>query len=512
MLAIAFRFVAGRYHATPWGQHVNEADVEWPPSLWRLLRALVAVWHRKLDHEDYPESRLVELIEALSEVDPLYQLPAAVHAHSRHYMPAPQRTALVFDAFLRVDRKSDLVVAWPGVALQTEPLRLLDVLLENLGYLGRAESWVEARRLKHWTEDQANCRPGVLSLHPESGQALEPVRLLVPVPASQYDDWRAETRQQLNLEAVPPARRRRIAATLPENLLGALRLETGAVREAGWSRMPGSQEQIYQRPAGSLATQALLRSFPREAPKQGAVTLRFAMAGKPLPRLENAVRLGELMRAAMMHRIRRRMGEDALPAALSGHGMGRNNRHGHAFFLPEDADDDGRIDHMILHVPVGLPPQVVLHLAGLSRLFEPGGAEWSLVLEESLDLAAAGKACPGPLLQHSRQWVSTTPYLHPWHAKRGLDAARQLQRECRLRGLPEPEVSWLPELVIRGRPRRTVHFRRFRSRRGLTQPDTRGRFARLSFPEAIQGPLALGFGCHFGLGLFRAETLPEQQE
>src|SRR5690625_2334978 len=128
MLAIAFRFVAGRHHATPWGQHVNEADVEWPPSLWRLLRALVAVWHRKLDHEDYPESRLVELIEALSEVDPLYQLPAAVHAHSRHYMPAPQRTALVFDAFLRVDRKSDLVVAWPGVALQTEPLRLLDVL------------------------------------------------------------------------------------------------------------------------------------------------------------------------------------------------------------------------------------------------------------------------------------------------------------------------------------------------------------------------------------------------
>lgn len=27
-------------------------------------------------------------------------------------------------------------------------------------------------------------------------------------------------------------------------------------------------------------------------------------------------------------------------------------------------------------------------------------------------------------------------------------------------------------------------------------------FWRLTFPEPIQGPLALGFGCHFGLGLF----------
>ncbi|HFQ89125.1 MAG TPA: type I-U CRISPR-associated protein Cas5/Cas6, partial [Desulfobulbus sp.] len=51
MLAIGFRFIAGRYHATPWGRHVNEAAVEWPPSPWRIVRALAATWHRKLDRE-----------------------------------------------------------------------------------------------------------------------------------------------------------------------------------------------------------------------------------------------------------------------------------------------------------------------------------------------------------------------------------------------------------------------------------------------------------------------------
>lgn len=46
MIAISFTFLAGRYHATPWGRHVNEGAVEWPPSPWRILRALVAVWKR----------------------------------------------------------------------------------------------------------------------------------------------------------------------------------------------------------------------------------------------------------------------------------------------------------------------------------------------------------------------------------------------------------------------------------------------------------------------------------
>ncbi|HXF72700.1 MAG TPA: type I-U CRISPR-associated protein Cas5/Cas6, partial [Actinomycetota bacterium] len=40
--AISVRLISGRFHATPWGRHVNEAALEWPPSPWRLVRAVAA--------------------------------------------------------------------------------------------------------------------------------------------------------------------------------------------------------------------------------------------------------------------------------------------------------------------------------------------------------------------------------------------------------------------------------------------------------------------------------------
>ena len=44
---LAIRFPLGRYHATPWDRSVNEGATEWPPSPWRLLRALVATWYTR---------------------------------------------------------------------------------------------------------------------------------------------------------------------------------------------------------------------------------------------------------------------------------------------------------------------------------------------------------------------------------------------------------------------------------------------------------------------------------
>jgi len=110
MVAISIRFPAGRYHATPWGRHVNEAEVEWPPSPWRILRALVAIWHRKGWDERHSLKTLDELVETLSTRFPSYSLPPAVRAHSRHYMPqgylkgGREDTSLVFDAFARIAR------------------------------------------------------------------------------------------------------------------------------------------------------------------------------------------------------------------------------------------------------------------------------------------------------------------------------------------------------------------------------------------------------------------------
>ena len=145
MIALSLRFPTGRYHATPWGRHVNEAALAWPPEPVRILRALIACHHRKADTELFSGEALADLIETLAEQLPVYRLPEAIQAHTRHYMPINGKNpALVFDAFARFDPEEPLIVGWPNLALNPEQCAHLEHLATRLGYLGRSESWVEA--------------------------------------------------------------------------------------------------------------------------------------------------------------------------------------------------------------------------------------------------------------------------------------------------------------------------------------------------------------------------------
>ena len=54
-LTISIRFLTGRAHLHPWQSHHSEGRVEWPPSQWRLLRAIVAVAGRGLTSLPYAD-------------------------------------------------------------------------------------------------------------------------------------------------------------------------------------------------------------------------------------------------------------------------------------------------------------------------------------------------------------------------------------------------------------------------------------------------------------------------
>ncbi len=506
MFALAIHFVAGRYHATPWGRHVNEADVAWPPEPWRLLRALVATWHRKADRDRFGRDLLADLIDRLAADLPIYDLPPAVHTHTRHYMPwfkkGPGDRTLIFDAFARLDPDAPLRVLWENVTLSPDEATLAQHLIERLGYLGRAESWIEARidpapMPELW---RRACRPGCEEVDPATGEVWDLVPLLAAMDAAAYRSARTalldDARQR-------PARARKdIEATLGERLIDALSSDTSDWQKAGWSRPPASRPVVYRRP-----TDALLPTVPRRASRSRdggpLTTARFVLDGKPLPLIEDAVRIGELMRRALMGKAQHSLGEHAIPPVLSCHGP-VDPTHGHAFFLPEDADGDGRIDHLIVHAKAGLPPDCWSVFAALKKLWQRDGPEWRVALEGIG--TAATFANDSLLLRKSRCWRSLTPYLHPWHVKRSLSPADQIRKECRLRGWVEPETIEPPVdgIEINRRRRRTVHFHRFRAKRGLIQPDTRGSFWQLTFAEPVEGPVALGFGCHFGLGLFQA--------
>ncbi len=335
-----------------------------------------------------------------------------------------------------------------------------------------------------------------------TGEALEPIQLIAPVHPPEYGPWRATVVEGHGLGAKKLNKtQQRLLETLPETLPGALRAETTDLQAVGWSSPPGARFVIYQRPMEAFRPRPTRRRGGWR--DRGVTAVRLALAGKPLPRLENAVRIGEIARMAAMRKAENINGGE-IPAVLSGHELSADNRHGHAFYLPEDADGDGYIDHILVHAPDGLPPKAVRALDRITRLWERDGGEWQVLfeghgaLEELPDTVYTG---PG------RVWLSVTPYLHPWHRKKNkFGPEEQIRRECRERDLPEPErIEPVERVAVGDRERRPVHFHRFRSKPGLAQPDTQGAFWRLTFPEPVEGPLALGFGCHFGLGAFRSE-------
>lgn len=495
MLALSFTFPAGRYHATPWDRHVNEGAVAWPPEPWRILRGLIATWHHKVKHDGkHHEESLLGLIESLAQDLPEYALPTASHSHTRHYMPqfAANKTSLVFDAFTAVKRDDPLTVVWPNVELPDDQRELLDELLSVMGYLGRAESWVEAKRINE--APVVNCRRDNGALDTETGELKgETVTLYAPLTAAEYQSLRERV-------LADKKSAKKLAKTLPDRLLNALSVETADLRKQGWNQPPAARKVSYLRPVDALRP----RYTTHHIPLPTVTSACFILVGKPLPRVEDTLRIGELMRIAVMSRAKHLFGADKIPAIFSGHDMPEGNRHRHAFYLPWDSNCDGHIDRVLLHVPDGMQAEARRIVEGVRKLWIHDGGEWCLILE-----SVGGPEIASILTQPSKVWESVTPYLHPWHVKKGFDIEAQIKRECRKRGTPEPVSleSFYEVEVGKNRKRRTIHFRRFRNRRVLIQPDRLGSFWRLSFTEPVQGPLALGFGCHFGLGLFQSLSL-----
>ena len=519
MLAIAFTFPAGRYHATPWGRHVNEADVAWPPDLWRITRALIAVWHRKLDKVRFPRQRLDDLLARLAEAEaPSFRLPeSAIHAHTRHYMPGKSdKRTLVFDAFARVADDDPVVMFWPRLSLDASQVEMLDALLEDLGFLGRAESWVDARRSS--APSGVNCVPATESVDTETGEVTgEIVRLMTPATPETYRAFRSAKLDASGITLALSGRapklkpdQKKLLATLPEDWVSAIGVETSELQTAGWSAPPCAQTVSYRRPLFALRTTApkVVRKPTIVKAAAPITTARFMLYGKPLPRIEDAVRVGESLRAAAMGRARQLLGPDSLPGSLSGHGVGQHDAHAHAFWLP-DPNGRGEVEHVVVHARSGFSAEAMRVLTSL-EFVSRGESEPLRLMLEGFGPASLFHS----MTAQAAVWRSVTPYLHPWHLKkaemrtpdnRAAALLGQLRREWKGRGPGLPEIMEINELLSvdhGGRHLRPLHFRRTRRKGGHAQPDTLGQFLEMRFAEPVRGPIALGFACHFGLGLF----------
>lgn len=528
MPTMKLRFPGGRYHATPGGHHVNEGQIEWPPSPWRIVRALIACGYGTQHWTEIPPIAR-RLVESLSEELPVYHLPAAALGHSRHYMPIArfkhgrEDTTLVLDAFADVG-DGELWVRWPA-KLDEEAARLLAVLVAHLGYLGRSESWVVGETIPDEVPMPLGGRafPHVADEPPPRG--YEQIAVTAPVPARAYATWRARELEaaaaELGLQSdkkPTKAQQKSLAAAeapYPVDLVDCLQRDTAWWRAQKWSRAPGSRTVLYCRPGNSLAV-----GTPTSArvPDERRVEMMLLALTTPsgsksaLPPLVRTLPQAELLHRALVSKIGfegdpcpELVGRDAMGELLKG--------HQHTHLLPVDLDNDGRLDHVILFAPMGLGRVAQRAVRAIRKTYTKRGVGELQVAVAGLGALGDLRALDGELgvglldvlgaAEGSGSWISATPFVPPRHLKKHgrSSLVGQVEAELQGRGLPPANVevlAWSADtLALR-------HFVRRRDR-GPQPPRDLGVALRIHFAEPIRGPLCLGYGSHFGLGRFRAD-------
>jgi CRISPR-associated protein Csb2 len=517
MLVLELRFPACRYHATPWGRHVNEGALDWPPSPWRILRALLATWHWKAK-ADVPETVLRALISSLAAQPPVYQLPPASAGHTRHYMPIiegkSQKTTKVFDTFLHL--AGPLRIAW-DVTLTDEQLRALDMLGRRLGYFGRAESLVEAR-LETAGDFKPNARP-LADTEPLPADA-ELVRLLVPLSPTEYAAWRstqAASAESAPAQPKPRGRKKAASPTLPADLFEALHANTANLQAVGWALPPGSWFMDYVRPANCLAVTPERARRHVGAPPTLA---RFTVSSAVLPRITHAVSVAERIHQALLARFPNGnppsvlSGRDAEGKPLAGH------QHLHIFCEPNGPRD--AVTHVTLYARQGFDAAARRAFESLQKVWGHGGHDLQLVLLGFGDESAFADCS---LFRRAAVWRSLTPFVPTRHPKTHRDgrpkldadgwwigsAEHDLRRLIAEAGLPIPvKLERLATIPVGPRRLRPVEFQTQRYHGEGRRAQTAGAAFQLTFSEPVSGPLAFGYGAHFGLGLFvpAGQTMP----
>lgn len=336
-------FPLGRVHATPWGRHVNEGQVEFPPSPWRLLRALYATWRQRVpDLED----QLVHALLGRLASPPEYLVPPHRVAHTRHYYPdsRSRRGATsvdrTLDAFAVLDPKAELGIRWP-VDLLPEEHKVLTRLAEALPYLGRADSICELRVDGDW-EPTAEHTTWTPSAEPGTGvwSTTEPVTGRSVTEAGQA---------------------RLLGPRLPLDL-DSLVLSPLQVRATKLLFPPSTYPVPYRVNRGTGPT------LPSRRKRPDATVVRVALPGRVRPPFTDAVTVTDLLHQAVTRKLMDLRGQvkqdsNLLGKTADGHPM-RDHRHAHYLCLP---DEQRRIREIVIWTPGGLEDQE-LHALSLTTL------------------------------------------------------------------------------------------------------------------------------------------------
>jgi CRISPR-associated protein Csb2 len=490
MLIIELSFLNGRFHATPWGRNVNEGVPEWPPSPYRLVRAIYDVWKRK--RPEWPASRVEPLLAALASEPPSFSLPPATASHTKAFLSQNSKDITerqpIFDAFVLMEKGSKVMIAWPNVDLGTAEKADLNELLSLINYVGRSESWVSAKTIPKAEGTSWNCTPAAIS-NPKDGEA---VAVACPVSVQEY------SAQPFTL-----AQTSRKVKSRTLSWMEAMAWSTSEMLNCRLSEPPAFRYQTYIRPDHCFDLEPIPHMTARGPAVNGVL---YAIESKVMPCVTSTLEISERFRRKLMG-IHKKISGD--PRKVSQKFSGKNTDgnplqgHRHLYILPQDQDGDGILDHILAVCKEPLDLEEQLALDRMTFIRQPDGkpdirmipVQWGKIGDLK---GTEPRTC----------FTSATPFLPPRHYRKGRgdfmkwitgEVSKEAENHC----LPKPiSITPVSKLESRHRDFRWLEFRR--SRKGESSQIGYG-FS-LVFPEPVAGPIALGYGAHFGLGLFVPES------
>lgn len=512
-VVLSFRFEHGRFHGTTWRANpFDDPEGEWPPSPWRVVRALIARAHQWA-REEGVAADVVGLARALCTSAWSYATPDGARRgptlkqyhqvvwgwnppakkDDRRYGP---KTSLVPDASWLTETEGAPTTWILDGGTWTEGAReLLARAVERLTYLGRAESVCVA----------------TLGAEPPEGRVSLQVRREEVERAGQGAVVRV-------LAAKPDATYAEVCVA-PADL------------EGGLDAAPPGARWMYTWRATGRATKREAKK-PRVEHEERSL-IQFALGLHVPPKMYAWTRLTHGFRRAAIAELKRQLvaqgtsesevsrrcnllaGKDEKGQPLRGH------RHAHWMLFSDETGPEAAVPSRLVvwrDEPFESDEVQAMLKAAQGELF--WGSHAGAKSPWGARLVPLDRMVPSPpgFDRSARVWESATPWVPPRCGMRangrvrdGLAPDEQLAAELRSRGLGGALVEWLDPDEVHFFAVRVPTSQRGRSiatdqGRGSapTRGGHRGFRVRLTFDQAVTGPLALGHSSHFGLGWFRA--------
>lgn len=262
---------------------------------------------------------------------------------------------------------------------------------------------------------------------------------------------------------------------------------------------------------------------PRQHQCKGLPTVvRYAVVSAVAPSITQAISVADRVHDALCKWSDRSKGRASVFTGLDESGRSRTD-HAHAHIFCEANGERDAITHITIWATMGFNDDACLTLRSLKKVWGHGGHDIRLVLH---GIGVPGDFVDCALFGSSKNWRSFTPFVSTRHAKTFRDGRPKMTDNGWQEGSAAHDLlrllasnpTWqgariCKQLVERDGPfafgeepnkrrYRSLQFKTVRHGGNGKRGQSNGAGFVVEFPNPVNGPIALGYGSHFGLGLF----------